>query len=51
MLIAVGQINTTVGDMRGNAEKMAEITQRARERGTELVVFPELAVRHLRSEG
>lgn len=44
MLIAVGQINTTVGDMPGNAAKMAGFARRADERGAQLVVFPELAV-------
>jgi NAD+ synthase (glutamine-hydrolysing) len=44
MLIAVGQINTTVGDMRGNTEKMAEFAHRAYQRGAQLIVFPELAV-------
>jgi NAD+ synthase (glutamine-hydrolysing) len=44
MLIAVGQINTTVGDMRGNTEKMAEFARRAHEGGAQLIVFPELAV-------
>ena len=44
MLIAVGQINTTVGDMRGNVAKMVDFAQRAHERGAQLAVFPELAV-------
>jgi len=44
MLIAVGQINTTVGDMRGNVEKMLDFAQRAHSRGAELIVFPELAI-------
>src|SRR5437879_11331585 len=44
MLIAVGQINNTVGDMRGNVEKMLDFAQRAYSRGAELIVFPELAI-------
>jgi NAD+ synthase (glutamine-hydrolysing) len=44
MLIAIGQINTTVGDMRGNVHKMLDFAQRACDRGAELIVFPELAV-------
>jgi NAD+ synthase (glutamine-hydrolysing) len=44
MLIAVGQINTTIGDMRGNVRKMADFAQRAFEKGAELIVFPELAI-------
>lgn len=44
MLIAVGQINTTVGDMRGNVHKMVAFAQRAYNAGAELIVFPELAI-------
>jgi NAD+ synthase (glutamine-hydrolysing) len=44
MLIGVGQINTTIGDMRGNIRKMADVAQRAYEKGAELIVFPELAI-------
>ena len=44
MLIAVGQINTTIGDMRGNIRKMADFAQRAGEKGAGLIVFPELAI-------
>jgi NAD+ synthase (glutamine-hydrolysing) len=44
MLIAVGQINNTVGDMRGNVDKMLDVAQRAYSRGAELIVFPELAI-------
>jgi NAD+ synthase (glutamine-hydrolysing) len=42
--IALGQINTTVGDLDGNVEKMAAWTDRATESGADLVCFPELAV-------
>ena len=42
--IALGQINTTVGDLDGNVRKMAEWTARATEAGADLVCFPELAV-------
>src|SRR5437773_1909805 len=44
MKIALGQINTTVGDLDGNVAKMAEWAARATEAGAELVCFPELAV-------
>lgn len=44
MLIAVGQINTTVGDMCGNVGKMVDFAQRAYSAGAKLIVFPELAV-------
>jgi NAD+ synthase (glutamine-hydrolysing) len=42
--IALGQINSTVGDLDGNAAKMAEWARRATEAGADLVCFPELAV-------
>ena len=42
--IALGQLNTTVGDLQGNVDRMAEWADRAAEAGAELVCFPELAV-------
>jgi len=42
--IALGQINTTVGDLAGNVLKMAEWAARATAAGADLVCFPELAV-------
>jgi NAD+ synthase (glutamine-hydrolysing) len=42
--IALGQINTTVGDLDGNVDKMAKWAARATETGADLVCFPELAV-------
>jgi NAD+ synthase (glutamine-hydrolysing) len=42
--IALGQINTTVGDLDGNAAKMAEWAARATAAGAALVCFPELAI-------
>jgi len=44
MRVAIGQLNTTVGDMEGNVAKMLEFAQRARESGAELILFPELAI-------
>jgi len=44
MRIALAQINTTVGDFEGNRERIIEFAGRARERGADLVVFPELAL-------
>ena len=44
MKIALAQINPTVGDFTGNAAKLRRFSLDARERGAELVVFPELAV-------
>jgi len=42
--VALAQINATVGDIPGNARKIAERTAEAREAGAALVVFPELAL-------
>jgi NAD+ synthase (glutamine-hydrolysing) len=42
--IALGQINPTVGDFSGNAEKMIAFSRRAQAGGAELILFPELAV-------
>jgi NAD+ synthase (glutamine-hydrolysing) len=42
--VALAQINPTVGDIDGNAAKIAEWIGAARERGTDLVVFPELCL-------
>lgn len=42
--IALAQINTTVGDLRGNSRKILEYSERAREAEASLVLFPELAV-------
>src|SRR3954470_5826432 len=41
---ALAQINTTVGDIEGNAAKIADWTARARDEGASLVVFPELTL-------
>jgi NAD+ synthase (glutamine-hydrolysing) len=42
--VALAQINTTIGDFAGNAERILECAQRAAERDADLVAFPELAV-------
>ncbi len=44
MRVGLAQINTTVGDVWGNVEKMADALKRATESGAELVAFPELAI-------
>jgi len=44
MKIALAQINTTVGDFAGNAERIVKYARCAQERGADLVVFPELAL-------
>ena len=40
--IAMAQVNATVGDLAGNADKIVEWTRRAGERGARLIVFPEM---------
>ncbi len=44
MRIALAQVDTTVGDIDGNAELLAAWTARATEAGADVVVFPELAI-------
>ena len=44
MRIALAQINPTVGDIEGNAAKIAEWIDRAAADGADLVVFPELCL-------
>ena len=44
MRIALGQINTTVGDLPGNAALMLRTARRAAEAGADVVVFPELSL-------
>ena len=44
MRVALGQINTTVGDLAGNTAKMIDFAARAAERQAELIVFPELSI-------
>jgi NAD+ synthase (glutamine-hydrolysing) len=39
--IAIAQINTTLGNFVGNRQKIIEYIERARERHSDLVVFPE----------
>jgi NAD+ synthase (glutamine-hydrolysing) len=42
--LALAQINATVGDIAGNAQKIAQNIDGARAAGAELVLFPELAL-------
>jgi len=42
--VALAQIDTTVGDLDGNASKIIEWIGRARDLGVDVVAFPELAV-------
>jgi NAD+ synthase (glutamine-hydrolysing) len=40
--IALAQVNATVGELAGNADKVVEWTMRAAEQGARIVVFPEM---------
>ncbi len=42
MIIALAQINPTVGDLEGNAQKITSQIEAARGHGADLIVFPEL---------
>jgi NAD+ synthetase len=44
MLIAIGQVNMTVGDMGGNVEKMLDFARQADAREAKMILFPELAI-------
>ncbi len=44
MKIAIAQINSTVGDLAGNAAKIADYARRAREQGAALLLTPELGL-------
>lgn len=44
MRIALAQINTTVGDLGRNAEKIITYSKAAEKQGAEIVVFPELSL-------
>lgn len=44
MKVALGQINSTVGDFTGNTARITEFAHKAKAAGAGLIVFPELAV-------
>src|SRR5918995_3706401 len=44
MRVALAQIDTTVGDIWGNVEKMADALERATASGADLVAYPELSI-------
>lgn len=44
MRIAIAQINCTVGDISGNAAKILQAVEQAKQAGAELIVTPELAL-------
>ncbi|NQT05963.1 MAG: NAD+ synthase [Candidatus Omnitrophica bacterium] len=44
MRIAIAQINSTVGDIKGNSEKIISSILKARREYSDIVIFPELAI-------
>ncbi|MEA2422725.1 MAG: hypothetical protein QOF55_1824 [Thermoleophilaceae bacterium] len=44
LTVALAQINSTVGDIPGNAAKIRDWIGRARDEGAQIVIFPELAL-------
>ncbi|TML47715.1 MAG: NAD+ synthase, partial [Actinobacteria bacterium] len=44
MRLALAQVNTVVGDLDGNAERIGRRLAEAKEQQADLVVFPELAI-------
>src|SRR5438094_10330119 len=44
MKIALGQINTTVGDLAGNVDRMVAAARRASAMRADLIAFPELSI-------
>ena len=44
MKVALGQINTTVGDFAGNTAKIIDYSRRAQQAGASLILFPELSI-------
>ena len=44
MIIGAAQINTTIGDFKGNREKIISFTSRASTENVDLLVFPEMSI-------
>ncbi len=44
MNICMAQINTLVGDIRGNLARVVEVCQAQHEKGADLVIFPEVTL-------
>ena len=44
MKLTLAQINTVVGDLRGNSNKVLHYSEKAHARGADLIVFPELTL-------
>jgi len=44
MRVALAQINPKVGDLEGNTDKIINFIQKAKEKNSDLIIFPELAI-------
>ncbi|NNE98333.1 MAG: NAD+ synthase, partial [Pyrinomonadaceae bacterium] len=44
MKVTIGQINTTNGDIRGNVQKILHAITKAKNEGSDMIVFPELTI-------
>jgi len=44
MKIALSQIDSTTGDLKGNVEKISREIEKAKEKQADLIVFPEMAI-------
>jgi NAD+ synthase (glutamine-hydrolysing) len=44
MFIAIAQINSTIGDFKGNCARILDFAKRAADKGADLALFPELAI-------
>lgn len=42
--VAIAQVNSTVGDLQGNAAKISRYIEKAKDYGTDIICFPELAL-------
>ena len=42
MRVTIGQINTTNGDIEGNVAKILQAIEKAKQDGSDLIVFPEV---------
>ena len=42
--LALAQMNATVGDLRGNTQRILQFMEQARAQNADLVAFPELAI-------
>ena len=49
--LALAQINTTIGDLKGNTDKIIKYIKKARNTEVDIVTFPELAVTGFPPEG